>query len=98
MEHISSPWMVGPVDGCTVSFIDARGEKQEVAVALGNYDDSEEAEIMEKNARLISAAPELLAAIKELVKGMEEHGAEKWFSHRMIRARAAIAKATGETL
>lgn len=47
------------------------------------------------NARLIAAAPDMLAALEELVKGMEEHGAEKWFPHRMARAHAAIAKAKG---
>ena len=47
------------------------------------------------NAELIAAAPELLAALADLLAGMEQHGAEKWFPHRIERARAAIAKAEG---
>lgn len=47
------------------------------------------------DARLIAAAPDLLAALRDLFAGMEQHGAEKWMPHRMERARAVIASATG---
>ena len=47
------------------------------------------------DARLIAAAPDMLAALRDLLAGMEQHGAEKWMPHRMERARAAIAKAGG---
>jgi hypothetical protein len=43
---------------------------------------------MEANARLIAAAPELLAACLEVAQGYTTRGLEM--------ARAAIAKATGE--
>lgn len=49
------------------------------------------------NARLIAAAPDMLAALKEMVDEADgisrEHG---WpLASRLDRARAAIAKATG---
>lgn len=45
----------------------------------------------EANARLIAAAPDLLAALSELLPLWENGIEEPW----IIRARAAIAKATG---
>ena len=45
------------------------------------------------DARLIAAAPELLAAL-EMV--MENYGSEYKFTDTFIYARAAIAKAKGE--
>lgn len=47
----------------------------------------------EANARLIAAAPDLLDALKELLD-QDEHGEDEiWVRNK---ARAAIAKATGE--
>ena len=43
----------------------------------------------EANARLIAAAPELLAALQDMVEVAESQG------HIVKKARAAIAKATG---
>lgn len=46
----------------------------------------------EPNARLISAAPDLLASLEEVLAYCVEHGHD-WMC--MAQARAAIAKATG---
>lgn len=46
------------------------------------------------NARLIAAAPELLAALQELCA--DKYLADPINADRMANARAAIAKATGE--
>jgi hypothetical protein len=51
------------------------------------------------NARLIAAAPELLAVLEEIVKAIDfERGASETedAERLLIAARAAIAKATGE--
>ena len=48
-------------------------------------------ETMDADARLIAAAPELLEALQEVVAFTGAHGGP------YVRARAAIAKATGET-
>ena len=53
----------------------------------------------EANARLISAAPDMLAALSELVANLDggAYAGEKFpDGHPMHAARAAIAKATGE--
>jgi hypothetical protein len=46
------------------------------------------------NARLIAAAPDLLETLRELVDGMPD--VEDSEGRVLFRARAAIAKATGE--
>lgn len=57
-EKYKSPWRVGPVDDTRVE--DAKGN--EVALIDGDYNDPDTWHIMESNARLISASPELLVA------------------------------------
>lgn len=51
---------------------------------------------MEDNARLIASAPDLLAALRAIVKSLEDNDDEGMIEHaaQMIAARAAIAKAT----
>lgn len=44
------------------------------------------------NGRLIAAAPDLLAALQEII---ERNEIQHWFN--LDQARAAVAKATGET-
>ena len=53
-----------------------------------------ETALKEADARLIAAAPELLAALQQAVTSMQDHG---WRNeHLAVRAaRAAISKATG---
>lgn len=51
---------------------------------------------IDANARLIAAAPELLEALQEVVTGMTYLFGEK-SDPATIKARAAIAKALGET-
>jgi hypothetical protein len=51
------------------------------------------------NARLISAAPDLLEALQNIVKSLAEQDDEGLIEHAepMQKARAAIRKATGES-
>jgi len=49
---------------------------------------------LDRNARLIAAAPELLDALQDLLK--DKYLADPINADRMAAARAAIAKATGE--
>ena len=48
----------------------------------------------EANAKLIAAAPELLAAIEGLMKCFDDGVGEAWSAKELDAARAAIAKAT----
>lgn len=56
------------------------------------YEDADSPELR-ANARLMAAAPELLAALEEVLAYCVEHGHD-WMC--MAQARAAIIKATGE--
>ena len=52
----------------------------------------------EANARLIAAAPDLLAALQAIIKSLSDHDDKGMIEHaqQMINARAAIAKAEGQ--
>lgn len=61
--HTPGPWRVGPVDDTRVE--DANGN--EIAQIDGEYNQPETWPIMEANARLIAAAPDLLEATAPFV-------------------------------
>lgn len=95
-KHTLGPWQVGMA-------FDNYGETEiaiehmtpagnlVVAVALGGLQGQD------ANASLIAAAPDLLDALKAIVKSLAEQDDEGLIEHaqQMINARAAIAKATG---
>lgn len=84
-KHTPRPWLA---IGCTIT---ANG--LDVATAHGDTDYERNA-----NARLIAAAPELLAALTRLVEIEDGPGmAVKGWEDAMASARAAISKATGAT-
>ena len=93
-DHTPGPWQLHKSDDTLVIGTDGR----EVAEACGDYTEEAEWPRMEANARLIAAAPELLAALKRaeshfgmLPSGMDEPGSV------MAEIRAAIAKAEGRS-
>ena len=95
-KHTPGPWKVGMA-------FDNYGETEiaiehmtpagnlVVAVALGGLQGQD------ANARLIAAAPDLLAALQAIVKSLVDQDDEGMIEHaqQMIDARAAIAKSTG---
>ena len=89
--HTEGPWVV---TGGSPPQVIAPGKADicEMAGASSN------ASVM-ADARLIAAAPELLEALQQLLKSYcaehKYHGCEGWYE--VSDARAAIAKATGET-
>ena len=111
-KHTKEPWTLDTISGWTDgSDRDLNGDiyirKEGDALPFGQiFTDTEEREMLEPeiiperiaNARLIAAAPELLAALEALVEALpemldvEEQDIE---SNALDDARAAIAKAKG---
>jgi hypothetical protein len=95
-NHTQGPWTV---DGAVATEnLDVFGEGGRVAML--DFDDID-ADTLEANARLIAAAPELLAALQDIVDAYQNHFylfdamPVAWQTYDNI-ARAAITKATGE--
>jgi hypothetical protein len=94
-KHTPGPWVIGkniqfPMSGPVVRAAD----DVQTIVAHVQYD---------RDARLIAAAPELLAALKDILTGLEHAGCSSphcsgtcHYCATRRRARAAIKKATGE--
>lgn len=95
-NYTPGPWYIktNPIperNGRLWGWVDANppGEPDKsISGALVSWTQGEKSEA---NARLIAAAPELLEALQEVVAFTGAHGGP------YVRARAAIAKATGET-
>lgn len=98
-KHTPGPWWVDePLEDGGTEPIVANAQWVICEVADGIDEDG----AMEANARLIAAAPDLLAALENLTPILEaaESNASgnpewKWVSSRINTARAAIAKAEG---
>ncbi len=98
------PWEVGPVDDTVVTHVGKDGLRYEIAAIDGDYNQPETWPVMEANARLIAAAPDLLEALiqlVEIVSGLEAEcdnagvGDLVEVRDAWRKADAAIAKATG---
>lgn len=84
------PWAVNPVS----AQVDAMPSLLPVCQLLWPTDQRSEAET-EANARLISAAPELLEALRRVLSSQTIKNPDPDSDPDVIFARAAIAKATG---
>lgn len=93
-KHTPGPWEVGPVDDTVVTHVGADGVRLVVAEIDGDYNQPETWPIMEANARLIAAAPELLEALDRIQNWPRVFDGLR--AEDVAFARAAIAKATGE--
>ena len=95
--HTPGPWFTTRPTSYGTIYVEARlrGSTLQEVASVGPTETSDQ---QEANGRLIAAAPELLKALRELValeadgKHASESSIEPW-----ERARAAIAKATGES-
>ncbi len=101
-KHTPGPWSFGPaVPGAKRCFYisgnhDANNREVDIGTVQGGYYSCE------ANARLIAAAPDLLAALKDTLDFLERHS-NRWDGvngkHPQLvvtAARAAIAKAEGK--
>ena len=84
-QHTPGPWWHSGLEVGTVPMMMVKVAK----VSGANHQEAQ------ANAVLIAAAPDLLAALREFVKSFEGCYADG--EPAMIKARAAIAKATGAT-
>ena len=97
-QHTPGPWRVSLTDDTVV--VDATGH--EVAAIDGDYNDPDTWPLMEANARVIAAAPDLLSALrcaKALLDNINEFGAcnsPEIYDAADTAVRAAIAKAEGQ--
>ena len=106
-KHTPGPWMVEKWNGARgETFVQVQGpfEKSEAFDAMSGRPIGQDRrciarcgttreDVVEANASLIAAAPELLAALRGLVCELDS---VKVPAPGLVHARAAIAKATGE--
>ena len=88
-QHTPGPWRLHPTDDTAVIAMDGTG----VAGMTGYYNDPDIWPVMEANARLIAAAPDMLAALRELVRKADFGEPVPDWLNAWDEARAAIAKA-----
>ena len=90
-QHTPGPWHSDVPCSRELTCRNIRGNNGEHVAKVGWMDFSEGQEIDLANARLIAAAPDMLEALKAVVRVADRKTDE------FDRARAAIAKATGTT-
>ena len=101
--HTQGPWTVTD-DGYAITGANggtlivettkANWESLAAAAAQGSTLAQKHLPEVEANARLIAAAPELLAALIEILDASNKPANERWLSNVRSHAIAAIAKAT----
>ena len=101
MHHTPGPWVVRTIDQSLATVETQDGEYIICNAAQLRGDDwkTEHSE-RKANARLIAAAPDLLAALQRIVAALDKQVASPHLAERaspLAQAKAAIAKATGET-
>ena len=100
-KHTPGPWRVFEHSWSDTSVL-ADGFDHGICLLDINHatEESQDADeaLMAANARLIAAAPDLLASLRELVEAFVATDEEGLIEHAepMRRARAAIAKALGD--
>lgn len=93
--HTPGPWFIGS-DENEIDAPDPINPSLPWYIATAHrYVGIEDEDQMSANARLIAAAPDLLAACEQLLATEQGVGPYEWERAR-IAARAAIAKAKGE--
>lgn len=98
-KHTPGPWSVDPSEFCGARINGPHGLSVAHATQRDTFPSNSPGSISqseaEANGRLISAAPELLEALRDTLALLEAYCGESEGCTRK-QARAAIAKATGE--
>lgn len=91
-QHTPGPWVAWR-DGAVGPTSKEEDQSFGMLLPVAYVEDSDWPESADANARLIAAAPELLEALTLLVAGIENSVSKTYIP--LVRANAAIAKATG---
>jgi hypothetical protein len=95
MAHTPGPWIVNGYEIVQQDCDSTFPPLTKICNGHGNLN----METIDANARLLAAAPELLAALKELVHYDEGSSAQGSFGYEALgRCKSAIAKAEGVTM
>lgn len=101
MAHTPGPWVVGGASGNEGEAREIVAASRTIAWSASTWDEDEGDVVTEEddaNAHLIAAAPDLLAALKELVDYDEGSNEPGEFGYEILqRCKAAIAKAEGRS-
>jgi len=93
VKHTPGPWEYHEELRARMSYV---GDRERVVAGIPNDTDPKEMEVTRANARLIAAAPTLLAALERALQWIPTEDEDRCEApHALIRfVRAAIAKAT----
>ena len=94
MKHTPAPWQTSLTDDTVVIHIGADGVHYEVATIDGDYNEPDLWPVMEANARLIAAAPDLLALAYQYRDDLRHPPSADSITRRLAAIDAAIARAT----
>ena len=98
MGHTPGPWRASEGWPSDLWNVDMPGRKWSLLVARHDEDFDMPVEEVQANARLIAAAPELLAVLRELVLYDEGCCVLGCYGYEvLLRCKAAIAKAEGRS-
>lgn len=90
--HTPGPWLFSPVNDCAIAIVEDDGTSIfDATVGLHTTGQS----VLAANVNLICSAPELLDALRRVMRHIPETAGGASLSDDMYRARAAIARATG---
>lgn len=102
-KHTPGPWEVFTLGKVAVGVgtrINSKGRKTNVFTMIGNTvdlkDTSKDVAVINANAQLISAAPDLLAACQTVASIIKQYGPGILAGPTQRAIQAAINKATGE--
>lgn len=91
-QHMQGPWKL-----CYDGAIESADGLIVANLPFGSYKEfNDSAESVKANYRLMASAPALLAALKALNALVVEEVADGEYTEQSIKARAAIADATGQ--
>ena len=91
-EHTPGPWEASEGVPSDIWHVDMPDRQFSITVSRGGDDWDMTVEEVQANARLIAAAPDLLAALVDLV---DDVVSGEFYESRLVAAQEAIAKAGG---